>query len=112
SFSNLRLFEDVKPSFRQRARWLPFALRLACLRLLVIALARPQAGASSTSIESEGIDIILTLDVSGSMLAVDMTPEGRGAVQRDITRLEVAKAAASEFIQGRQTDRIGLVVFA
>ena len=65
------------------------------------ALARPQSGASSTTLESEGIDIILTLDISGSMLAVDMTSESRGAVQRDVTRLEVAKAAAREFIEGR-----------
>jgi Ca-activated chloride channel homolog len=112
SFSNMRLFEDVQPSVRQRLRWLPIGLRFACLALLIVALARPQAGASSTSIESEGIDIILTLDISGSMLAVDMTSESRGAVDRDVTRLEVAKAAASEFIKGRQADRIGLVVFA
>ncbi len=112
AFSNLRLFEDVRPSTRQRLRGLPLVLRFACLALLVLALARPQSGASSTTLESEGIDIILTLDISGSMLAVDMTPEARGAVERDVTRLEVAKAAAREFIQGRQADRIGLVVFA
>jgi len=111
-FSNLRLFEDVRPSLRQRLRLLPLLLRFACLALLVIALARPQAGASSTTIESEGIDIILTLDISGSMLAVDMTPDSRGAVQRDVSRLDIAKGAAREFIQGRQSDRVGLVIFA
>ena len=111
-FSSLRLFQDVPRSARQRLRQLPVGLRIACLGLLVLALARPQSGASSTSIESEGIDIILTLDISGSMLAVDMSPESRGATVRDVSRLEVAKAAAREFILGRQTDRIGLVIFA
>ena len=112
AFSNLRLFADVQPSARQRLHGLPLVLRFASLVLLVLALARPQSGASSTTLESEGIDIVLTLDISGSMLAVDMTSETRGAVERDVTRLEVAKAAAREFIQGRQADRIGLVVFA
>lgn len=111
-YSNLRLFEDVQPSLRQRLRWLPLALRFACLGLLVVALARPQAGASSTTIESEGIDIVLTLDISGSMLAVDMTPDVRGAVQRDLSRLDVAKASARDFVLGRKTDRLGLVIFA
>lgn len=112
AFSNVRFFEEVRPSVRQRLRFLPLVLRAAALALLVVALARPQAGASSTTVESEGIDIILTLDISGSMLAVDMTPEARGAVDRDVSRLEVAKLAAREFIQGRVSDRIGLVVFA
>jgi Ca-activated chloride channel family protein len=111
-YSNLRFFEDVQPTLRQRLRALPLALRFACLALLVLALARPQSGASSTTIESEGIDIVLALDISGSMLAVDMTSEARGAAPRDVTRIEVAKAAARDFIQGRQSDRIGLVVFA
>jgi Ca-activated chloride channel family protein len=112
-FSNLRLFEDVQPSLRQRLRFLPLALRFACLALLVLALARPQAGATSTDVETEGIDIILTLDISGSMNAVDMTPETRGATAPgDVSRLDVAKAAAREFIQGRTSDRIGLVIFA
>jgi len=112
-FSNLRLFEDVRPSLRQRLHFLPLALRFACLALLVVALARPQAGATSTDVETEGIDIILTLDISGSMNAVDMTPEARGATPvGDVSRLEVAKNAAREFIQGRTSDRIGLVIFA
>jgi Ca-activated chloride channel family protein len=111
-FSNLQLFQDVQPTLRQRLRLLPAALRLVCLGLLIVALARPQAGARSTTIESEGIDIMLALDVSGSMLAVDMTPEARGAVQRDVSRLEVSKQAARDFVAGRQSDRIGLVVFS
>ena len=111
-FSNLRLFEDVQPSLRQRLRALPLVLRFACLVLLIAAMARPQAGASSTNVETEGIDIVLTLDISGSMMAVDMTPDARGTAARDVSRLEVAKAAAREFVQGRKTDRIGLVIFA
>src|SRR5262245_1370192 len=112
-FSNLRLFEDVRPSARQRLRFLPLLLRFACLALLVLALARPQAGATSTNVETEGIDIMLTLDISGSMKAVDMTPDQRGATTvADVSRLDVAKNAAREFIQGRTSDRIGLVIFA
>ena len=111
-FSNLRFLQDAKPSPRQRLQFLPVLLRLLALALLVLALARPQSGASSTSIDSEGIDIILVLDISGSMLAVDMTSDRRGATRQDVSRLEVAKEAAREFVEGRTADRIGLVVFA
>ena len=111
-FSSLRFLQDARPSLRLRLHPLPIVLRLAALLLLILALARPQSGASSTTVESEGIDIILVLDISGSMLAVDMTPEKRGAVRQDVSRLDVAKQAAREFIEGRKTDRIGLVVFA
>ncbi len=86
--------------------------RLLALGLMIVALARPQSGVSSTDVESEGIDIILALDISGSMLAVDMTSERRGASRQDVDRLDVSKQAARDFIDGRQADRIGLVVFA
>lgn len=111
-FSSLRLLHDTRPTLRQRLHPVPLVLRLVALALLILALARPQSGVSSTSIESEGIDIILALDISGSMLAVDMTSETRGATRRDVSRLDVAKLSAREFIEGRITDRIGLVVFA
>ncbi len=71
--------------------------------LLVVALARPQSGAAKVEITSEGIDIVLALDVSGSMRAEDFKPANR---------LEVAKRVADTFVEGRQGDRIGLVVFA
>lgn len=112
-FSNILLFRDAKPGFRHRLHPLPLILRFIVLALLVLAIARPQSGVSSTSVESEGVDIILVLDISGSMQAVDMTPETRGATSnRDVSRIDVSKQAADEFIDGRETDRIGLVVFA
>jgi Ca-activated chloride channel family protein len=112
-FSNIRLFRDAKPGLRNRLHPVPLILRFLVLALLVVAIARPQSGVSSTSVESEGIDIILVLDISGSMQAVDMTPETRGATStRDVSRIDVSKQAAHEFIEGRTSDRIGLVVFA
>lgn len=77
-------------------------LRLVIILLLIVALARPQSSQGDESITTEGIDIILTLDVSGSMQAEDFQPN----------RLEAAKKVAAEFIRGRKNDRIGLVVFA
>ena len=112
-FSNLRLFRDAKAGFRHRLHPLPLVLRFMALALVVMAIARPQSGVSSTSVESEGIDIILVIDTSGSMQAVDMTPETRGATStRDVSRIDVSKQAAHEFIDARTSDRIGLVVFA
>lgn len=94
---------------RQRAwplRILVF-LRTAALLCLVMALARPQSGEKISQIKSEGVDIVVALDTSGSMKAIDAA--GKGA--KDANRLEIAKAVAREFIQGRSADRIGLVVF-
>ena len=71
--------------------------------LLVIAVARPQTGAARVTVRSEGIDIMLAIDVSGSMRAEDLGPDNR---------LEVAKQVAGTFVEGRTGDRIGLVVFA
>lgn len=77
-------------------------LRIVVLALLIVALARPQTDKGQESITTEGIDIVLTLDVSGSMQAEDFDPN----------RLEAAKRVAADFIRGRKNDRIGLVVFA
>ena len=71
--------------------------------LLILALARPQTGASRSEVKSEGIDIVLCLDVSGSMRAEDMGPGNR---------LQVVKEVAKKFVEGRPGDRIGLVVFS
>ncbi|MGI9629149.1 MAG: vWA domain-containing protein [Longimicrobiales bacterium] len=76
-------------------RWLAFAA-------FIVALARPQTGVTGENVRSEGIDVILALDVSSSMLAEDIGPN----------RLEAAKDVAAAFVEGRQSDRIGLVVFA
>jgi Ca-activated chloride channel family protein len=70
--------------------------------LLIVALARPQTTSSRKDVSIEGIDIVLALDVSGSMLAMDLKPD----------RLEAAKEVAAEFISGRQNDRFGLVIFS
>jgi len=86
-------------------RWrleLPFALRLAALAAAIVALARPQLGYSWEESTTEGIDIQITLDVSGSMAAKDFRP----------SRLEVAKRIVREFISHRTGDRIGLTTFA
>jgi len=79
------------------------AMRALVLTLLVFALARPQAGSGTESVLSEGIDIVLAIDVSGSMRAEDFKPKNR---------LAVAKEVVADFIMGRTSDRIGMVVFA
>jgi Ca-activated chloride channel family protein len=85
-----------------RFGWLPGALRLTALALAIIALARPQRRDASVSRSAEGIDIVLALDASTSMQADDFPPN----------RFEAAKAVAAEFVRGRTSDRVGLVVFA
>jgi Ca-activated chloride channel family protein len=89
-------------TFRQKILHLPFVLRLLVFALLIIVLARPQSSSSSRTVKTEGIDIVLSLDISTSMLAEDFKPN----------RLEAAKKTALEFIDERINDRIGLVVFA
>jgi len=100
-FSTLQLFGSTK-SLRQRLLWLPYALRTLAVAVLIIALARPQSKLSREEMTVEGIDIVLAMDVSGSMLAEDFHPN----------RLQAAKAVATEFIEGRPNDRIALVVFS
>ncbi|MGA9115533.1 MAG: VWA domain-containing protein [Bacteroidota bacterium] len=101
-FSTLRVFDTAAPTVRERLRHLPFILRMAVLACLVAALARPQSSTRGQTVYAEGIDIALVLDVSGSMLAEDLRPN----------RIEAAKEVAARFVDGRTSDRIGLVVFA
>jgi Ca-activated chloride channel family protein len=82
-------------------------LRGAALVLLVVALARPQVGKSESRVKTEGIDIVLAVDVSGSMLAMDMMLAGKQA-----DRITVLKEVVKDFIRARLNDRIGLVAFA
>lgn len=89
-------------TIRYYLRHVPFVLRMAAFALLVVALARPQTAQHNTRTSAEGIDIMLALDVSGSMLARDFKPD----------RLEAAKEVAGSFISDRYGDRIGLVAFA
>jgi len=79
-----------------------YVIRLLAVTLIIIALARPQSSLSRQDISIEGIDIVLAMDVSGSMLARDFNPD----------RLEASKEVAMEFIDGRPNDRIGLVIFS
>lgn len=89
-------------SARYWLRHLPFVLRLAVVSLLVVAMARPQSADSHNNVNAEGIDIMISLDISSSMLARDFQPD----------RITAAKDISSKFIIDRPTDRIGLVVFA
>lgn len=100
--SSLSLFAGLKKSLRQRLRWLPYALRTVAVAALIVALARPQSDLSRQETSMEGIDIVVALDVSSSMLAEDFKPN----------RLEAAKKVAADFVEGRKNDRIGLVAFA
>jgi len=90
-------------SSRLRLRWLPDALRVVVLVLLVIAVARPQLSRQREVIRGRGVDIVLALDISGSMASLDFEPQNR---------LEAAKEVIDGFIAEREYDRIGLVVFA
>ncbi len=83
-------------------RHIPFVLRIAALSLIIIAIARPRSSTKLDKVQSEGIDIMLTTDVSTSMLARDFTPD----------RISAAKDIAIEFIAQRPSDRMGIVVFA
>jgi len=102
TYSNLGVFDGIQKTLKERLRHLPFLLRLLGLSLLIIALARPQSFSSGENVYTEGIDVAMLLDISGSMLAEDFKPN----------RLEAAKDVIDEFVAGRTTDKIGLVVFA
>ena len=101
-FSDTSFFSNMRKGWRIYARHLLFALEMCALALLIIALARPQSSSTKRNINIEGIDIILTMDISSSMLAMDLKPD----------RLEAAKEVGSDFVKGRPEDRMGLVVFA
>jgi len=101
--SDSRAYRRQSGRARARLRHLPMALRLAGMALLVLAVARPQSGTHTREITSEGVDIILALDISTSMAGEDFRPNNR---------LEEAKAQAQAFVAKREQDRIGLVVFA
>jgi Ca-activated chloride channel homolog len=100
--SSLTPLKPVPGTPRVILRHLPFVLRMTALVFIIIILARPQSTDRQEKTTTEGIDIVLALDISGSMLARDFTPD----------RLEAAKDVAIEFISGRPNDRIGLVVFS
>jgi len=100
--SSLKGFDGIKKSLKQYFRHSLIVLRLFSVALLIIVLARPQSRSSWKDVKTEGIDIVMALDISGSMLAKDFKPN----------RLEAAKEVAQEFIDSRPNDRIGLVIFS
>ncbi len=101
NISSIKQLGDVKTPLKARLRHLTFLFRLSAISLLILVLCRPQSRSSWKDVKTEGIDIVLSLDVSYSMLAKDFKPN----------RLEAAKAVAQEFIDARPNDRIGLVIF-
>ena len=93
---------NTKPTIKQRLRHLPFICKISAATLLIIAMARPQSSTNWEESTTEGIEIILAMDISGSMLAQDLKPD----------RLEASKNVAIDFISQRKNDRVGLVIFA
>ena len=101
-FSSLRAFSEQKTSYKVYLKHFLFVLRLSVIALLITILARPQSTDKWKNTTTEGIDIVLALDISSSMLAQDLKPD----------RLKAAISVADDFIEQRVNDRIGLVVFA
>lgn len=102
-FASTLAFEGIRPSWTVYARHVLFGVSMFSLGLAVIALARPQKGTEAEEILTEGIDIVVALDASGSMKAEDFEPRNR---------FYVAKTVIGKFIEGLRHDRLGLVVFA
>lgn len=98
----LQPFQKAGTTFRNYLRHFLFLMRVITVTILILILARPQSSDKFQDVTTEGIDIMLALDISGSMLARDFKPD----------RLEASKNVATEFISGRPYDRIGLVVFS
>jgi len=102
-YSDVGIVKQIGPSKGLALRHSVLGLRAVGLSLLIIGLARPQSGQRMQEVTTEGVDIILSLDVSPSMQALDFRPKNR---------LEAAKDVVAEFIRERQSDRVGMVVFA
>jgi Ca-activated chloride channel family protein len=100
--SSISGFEKAPKTFKHYLKHILFGFRLIIIALLIIVIARPQSTDSWANKTTRGIDIIMCIDISGSMLAMDFTPN----------RIEAAKNIGIEFIQGRPNDRIGLVAFS
>ncbi len=101
-FSDTGFFSKLPRSWKSYLRHIVFVLEMAALSLFIIALARPQSSTKKQNVNIEGIDIVLAMDISSSMLAADLKPD----------RLEASKAVASDFVIGRPGDRMGLIVFS
>jgi Ca-activated chloride channel homolog len=106
-YSSVTLLKNVSRTSRSRAGALLHSLRWLALALFIVALARPQRTQTETSVRASGVDIVIALDLSGSMESEDFTIGG----QR-VNRLTVAKETIAKFVEKRPSDRIGLVAFA
>jgi len=105
-FSSLSLMRQLATTWRVRWSFLPWVLRALVLVLLLVALAGPRKLLAESKLASEGIDIVLALDVSGSMSAEDYQINGHR-----ISRLDIIKSTVENFIKQRKDDRLGLIVF-
>jgi Ca-activated chloride channel family protein len=101
-FSSLKAFDNAKKTYKHYLRHVPFVLHMLALVALIFALARPQKSDSWSNKTTEGIDIVMAVDISSSMLAEDLKPN----------RLDAAKQVASKFVMQRPNDNVGLVVFS
>jgi Ca-activated chloride channel family protein len=99
--SSSKRFADLS-SLKNLLRHIPFVLRMLCLLFFIIALARPHIKNERQEFQGEGVDIVLCIDISGSMMAQDFTPN----------RIEAAKKVAEDFVNSRTDDRIGVVIFS
>jgi Ca-activated chloride channel family protein len=106
-YSSVNLVKGITALSRSSVGAILLRMRWLALLLLILALARPQLGEGETKITASGIDIVVTLDLSGSMAAEDFHLKGR-----QVNRLVIAKSVLEEFVQRRLSDRIGLVAFA
>jgi Ca-activated chloride channel family protein len=106
-YSSADIAREVARETRSRAgRW-QLPLTLLALALLIVGLARPQFGRSTTTVQASGVDMILAMDCSGSMEALDFKVNGQ-----PMSRLDIVKSVVSKFIDARPNDRIGLIGFA
>ena len=106
-FSDIGMMKNIKPSFRLVLGKKLIYVRILCLAFVILTLARPQSTLERTKINVEGIDIVLAVDISSSMLAMDFEMNGRR-----VNRLEVVKDVVEKFVDKRTNDRIGVVAFA
>jgi len=106
-YSDVSLAREVARGSRSRIGWLVWLLPILAGALMIVGLARPQRAHSRTEVSANGIDIVLGLDVSGSMQALDFQIN-----RQRVNRIEVVKSVVSKFIDERSDDRIGLIAFA
>lgn len=102
TYSSIQIFGNIPRKLKEKLADIPAWLKIASLAFFIISAARPQSFSSGENIYTEGIDIAMVLDISGSMLAEDFKPN----------RVEAAKKVIDDFIAGRTNDRIGLVIFS